>query len=333
MTDNNSDPDRPGSPVDEPELHRNDEADDLRAEAQWYAQAATDDARRVQEQHDRIVELLRADVASESVEEHLRRRLAASAALVRSAHTDVGTLATRLDTLLEELGAERTRQLSSDPTLESLSREVTDNFVHTIGLVVDERPDTVAELDDMSHYLDAIAPTLDTETLRTTAKAVFAAASEFDDPGAVSEVLEEMIGYPDDVVQAWSVGAVGRVAAEHPETVAPMAGDVRELLASEETAVQHNTVEALGVLSEHRPDAVVPAAATLRELLDHEEVAIQHNAARILASLAESHPDAVLPAVEQLKSLCNHDEDAVERVATGALARLVQQRPEALAER
>lgn len=297
----------------------------LLAETERYAKSATEQPASVTGNQRRIIELLSMEVTSESVEERVKRRAAASTALARLANDDVGTVRDHVDILIEELRTERTREIPSEgPKMQAVSQEITNNLVRTIGLVITEQPHVVAEIEDSSEYIHSISMELETDTLRIATEALFAGASELQLPAAV-EILGELLTYPDEVVQAWSAGALGRLAEEDPDVVASVADDLRALLDQDEKTVQHNAVEAFGALVSERPDVVVPAAATLRDLLDHDEVAIQHNAAGILGRLVETHPDAVLPAVDALKRLCDHDDEAVRKIAAATLTRLANE--------
>jgi len=271
----------------------------------------------------RLIELLGMEVETEPVEERLHRRAAVSAALARLAANESGTVRESVDVLVDELRTERTRERPAEgPQTQVLSREVTNNLVRSIGLVITEQPHVVAEIEDGSEYIRSIATDLETDTLRIATEALFASASALQDPDSAVERLGELLTYPDDVVQAWSAGALGQLAEEHPDTVAAVADDLRGLLDHADETVQHNATEAFGSLVSERPDVVAPAAPLLRELLDHTEVAIQHNAAGVLGRLAETHPEVVLPAVDEFKRLCEHDDEAIRKIAATTLANL-----------
>lgn len=325
MTDENSDRDHPGSttPDQERQSRADSEAHPLTTEAERYARLAAEQPASLEGKQNRIVELLNTEAASASTEERLHRRAAASTALTRLADEDVGTIMDHVDTLVDELRTERTREMPSEgPQMQTVSREVMDNLVRTLGLVITEQPHVVAEIEDSAEFIHSISPDLETETLRIATEALFASASALQHPSAAVEILGELLTYPDEVVQAWSAGALGQLAEENPNTVAAVADDLRALLDQDAETVQHNAVEALGALVRERPDVVVPAAPALRDLLDHTAVAIQHNAAGVLGRLAERHPEVVLPAVDAFKRLCDHDDEAVRNVAAATLTRL-----------
>jgi len=180
---------------------------------------------------------------------------------------------------------------------------------------------------DVEALVGALESGLEEGTHLLEAKALFVAAEGY--PGTVAgatDALETLAGASDPVVQGWAVAALGRVAAERPDAVAPAAEALRNALDYDAT-VQHNAVEALATLAQSHPDAVTPAVPDLRSLCTHDEVAVQHNAAAALGVIAGARPDAVVPAVADLKPLCDHDEPAVRRVATSALVRLARERP------
>lgn len=195
--------------------------------------------------------------------------------------------------------------------------------------------DDGTEWDDLVRVVELLSGQDELER-RAAAKALFASANDRSgELAAAPELLGVLLAHPDPVVEAWGAGVVGRVAADHPDTVAdtPVADELRGLLEHDARTVQHNALEALAALVGPRPDAVAPAADALRTLLCHEDVAIQHNAAGVLGRLAEDHPDAVVPAVGPLRRLRNHDEDAVASRATAALAQLAREPSDVIVER
>lgn len=328
MTDENSDRVIPGSTIPDRERRSDTDAGErpLIAEAERYAREAAEQPASVTGNQRRIIELLCTQVTSESTEERLERRAAATSALVRLAEEDVGTVENHVDALVDELRTERAREIPAKrPGVRAVSLEVTNDLARTIGLVITEQPSAAHEIEGISAYIRSIATDLETDTLRTATEALFASASELQHKAAAVEILGELLAYPDDVVQAWSAGALGRLAETDPDIVAPVADDLRDLLDRDAEIVQHNAVEAFGALVSERPDVVVPAAPLLRDLLDHDEVAIQHNAAGILGRLAATHPDVVLPAVDALERLCDHDDEAVRKIAAATLTRLADQ--------
>lgn len=306
----------------------------LAGEATRYLREALDESGEDIEDEERVVELLSAEIPSESVERELDRRAAASGALAAVAGDDPTRLADQLPVLADELRLELERTTPDGmPDRRDSSRAIQDHLVSSIAHVIASDPTTVAGTDGFSTFLDALTDCLTDGTLRVAAKALFARADERPESlASAAGSIEELLAYPDIVVQAWSAGTLGRVAEEHPDAVAPTAGGLRGLLDHDDDTVQHNAVEALGVLVRTRPDAVVPAADALRTLLGHERAGIAHNTAGVLGQLAETHPDAVVPAIDELRDLCKHDDKAVRRIATGALARLAQERPEAVAD-
>lgn len=306
----------------------------LTAEAYQYLKIATERPDRTIDDHDRVIELLSMEVPSESVARELERRAAASGALAAIARDNPARLAGRFSVLADELRLELDRTITDeDSELRDRSRAIRDQLVSAMAHVIANDPTTAPATDGLATFVNFLIEGLTDETVRTAVKALFACANERGEELAhTTEPLAELLGYPDDTVQALTAGILGQVAEDAPDAVASTAGGLRDLLDHESKTVQHNTVEALGTLVRERPETVVPAADTLRELLSHGDVAIQHNAAGVLGSLAKTHPEAVTPAIEDLRELCTHEDAAVRRIATGALARLAQERPEAVAE-
>lgn len=207
-------------------------------------------------------------------------------------------------------------------------RSIRANLVEAVSRVIIRTSGTAIEREAFTDFVAAVTTDLDEGTLRVAARALFvSAAARSRELASAAELLDELLVYPDAVVQAWAAGAVGRVATNHPDAIAASAVDLRRLLTHQDGTVQHNAVEALAALVGPRPYVVAPAADTLRDLLYHEEVAIQHNAAGVLYVLAEHRLEAVMPAVEALRDLRDHDEEAVSRVAIATLARLARERP------
>lgn len=307
-------------------------ADRPAAEAKRYLRRAAEqpeDAHRVQA---RLIELLSAEKSTGRNE--LERRAAASGALAKLAHNSPASLEAFLPELVEELRRETDREMSDgDPESRVISRTVRDRLVQTIAHIIVNTPGTTVEKEAFDDFVRSVTTDLDDRTLRVATQALFASADERSGVLASStELLGELVAYPDAVIQAWGAGTIGRVAAEYPDEVAATVADLRRLLTHDDATVQHNAVEALAALVVPRPDTVAPAAGVLRPLLAHEEVAIQHNAAGVLGRLAEVHPDAVIPAVEDLQDLLDHDDEAVRHIATSALARLAREHPDAVAD-
>lgn len=321
------DPDGPAQPSDDRRTAR------PTAEVIRYRRRAAERPGEVREERDRIVELLSAGRSTGL--DQLKQRAAASAALATLAQDDPGSLEAVLPELVGELRRETDRK-RSDAALEHrvISRTVSTRLVRTIARIVVASPHPPFGRDAVADFVGAVTTDLDTTSIRVATNAVFVCAD--DHPGALAsaaELLGELLGFPDAVVQAWSAATVGRVAAEHPDAMAATAASLRRLLTHDDGTVRHNALEALAALVGPRPDVVAPAAAELRGLLDHDDVAIQHNAAGVLGHLAGEYPDAVLPAADALRELSDHDDVAVRRVATHALARLATRRPEAIADR
>lgn len=304
------------------------------AEARQYLQRASEQPEGVREERARLIELLSPKGSSASAQRELERRAAASGALAKLARDDPTSLEKFLPALVEELRKETGRELSDEESKTlSASRTIRNHLVWTISCIIVNKPETATEFDAFADFVGAVTTDLDNRALQVTTKALFASADERSgNLASATELLSELLTSPDEAIQAWSAGTVGRVAEEHPDAVASTADNLRCLLTQDDETVQHNAVEALAALVRPRPDIVVPAADALRNLLDHDEVAIQHNAAGVLGWLAKDYPDAVIPAVEDLFELRGHDDEAVQQIATGALTRLAHERPEAVAD-
>lgn len=304
----------------------------LKAEAEHYAQVAADEPDQAYENRERIVELLNSKVAPEAVQLGKERRAAASRALVRMARTAPDMIHDDVGPLLDALGTERPRDTPTEDD-DAPAREITANLVQTIALVIEDDLETVAGIDAISAYTRAISPDLNTETLRLVTKASFECAHDY--PTRLVppvETMRELLRYPDDVIQAYAAGVVGRLAQEHPDAVVPAIEDIQPLLSHDNATVQHNAVEALGEIVSERPGAVVSVADDLRQLLSHTDEAIQHNAAGVFGHLVQEDPDTAVSAVEDLKHLLDHDNDAIHRIAAGILAHLAQERPDAIVD-
>ena len=278
---------------------------------------------------ERVIELLSARRSTGQTD--LDQRVAASGTLARLAQVDPATVEEFLSVLVEELRRE-TDSGGSDEARDSREKlqTVRANLIETVSHLIINTSETTVGQEGFTAFLGAVSTTLDDGTLRVATHALFASADErARELATVADLLDELLTYPDVVVQTWIAGTVGRVAAAYPDAVAATAVNLRRLLTHEHSTVQHNAVEALATMVGSRPDVVVPAADTLRGLLNHEEVALQHNAAGLLYVLAEHQPEAVTPAVEELQNLRTHDDDAVRRIATATLARLADERLDA----
>lgn len=279
---------------------------------------------------DRLLHILSTDTTATGDGEQVHRRVAAGRALAALAHESPGSVAE----FLPEVGAAIRRE--SGNTIRECDVEPTDaawilraTLIRTVGRVIVESPGVAEESDAFSAFLGAITCEFDDRTLRVATKALFVSAhSRAAALAAATDLLAELLGYPDTGVPTWAAGTVGRLAETRPDEVAAIAPALRRLLAHEDTAVQHNAVEALAVLARHRSECVAPAGGALRELLVHDETAIQYNAAGVLGYLAATHPAAVRPAIEDLHSLLDHDNDAVDRMARSALLRLELTEPD-----
>ena len=247
---------------------------------------------------ERIIELLSARHSTSR--NGLDQRMAASGALARLARVDPAALEGSLPKVTEELRRETDSRVSDRaPGNRDQLRTVRANLVETVAHLIIDTSETTIGQEAFADFVGAVTTDLDDGTLRLASQALFVSADERSrELASVAGLLDALLSYPDEVVQAWGAGTVGRVAATHPEAVAATAVDLRRLLTHEDNTVQHNAVEALTAFVGPRPDVVAPAVDTLRELLDHEEVAIQHNAAGMLYVLADSRPEAVISALE-----------------------------------
>jgi hypothetical protein len=325
MTDpdpDNDDSEFPDRPSDDSRLDR------PTAEAKRYLGRVAEQPNEVREEQARIIELLSTGGSSTANREMLERRAAASCTLAKLARDDPPSLEDSLPTLIEELRSETGRELSADRSENrAASRTIRDRLVRTVAYIIVSEPRTAIETDGFADFVDAVTIDLDERTLRVASKALFASADERSaELASATELLSELLVSPDEAVQAWAAGTVGKVAEKHPDAVASTTADLHRLLKHDNTTVQHNAVEALAAFVRERPDTVAPAVDALRDLLAHEETAIQYNAAGVLGWLAEDHPDAVIPVVGELEDLRDHDVEAVRRIATGALARLANER-------
>ena len=329
-----TDPDTDGSEVpDEPS--DDPRTDRQTTEANRRLGSAAERPEDVREEQARGIELLCRRGSSASNREQLDRRIAASCTLANMARDAPRSLEGSLPTLIEELRRE-TGQGVSDETSDTCaaSRAIRDHLVRTVAHIIVSKPQTATEIEGFADFVDAVTSDLDERTLRVASKALFASADErSEELASATELLSELLVVPDEAVQAWGAGTVGRVAENHPDAVASTTANLHRLLEHDSTTAQHNAVEALGSFVCERPDTVAPAADALRGLLAHEETAIQYNAAGVLGWLAEDHPDAVIPAVGELESLRDHDDEAVRRIAMRALARLTNERSDGVADR
>lgn len=303
------------------------QADRPAAEAKRYLRRAFEQPEDAHREQVRPIELL--SVERSTGRDGLAQRAAASSALAKLTYDTPASLEAFLPKLVEELRLETNREMSNEDR-ESLvvSRTVRDRLVWTIAYMIVNKPGTTVEKETFDDFVRSVTTDLDDRTLRVATQAMFASAAERSWVlASVAELLDELLAYPDTVVQAWGAGTVGRVAAEHPDEVAVTTANLRRLLTHDDTTVQHNAVEALAALVVSRPDTVLPAAGDLRALLAHEDVAIQHNAAGVFGRLAEVHPDAVIPAVEDLQDLRDHEDESVRRIATSAVTRLAREYP------
>ena len=237
--------------------------------------------------------------------------------------------ADQLGELLAALGA--TADESSTEVQSDAQRRDTVQLIRDIAMLIPETPGAVTTTEPFTPFLDAISQALDTDTRRLAAEALFVAAGQRPAPIAERvETVRTLLGDEDSAVQAWSVAAVGRLAASDPDAAGSVADAVYDLLDHDNETVQHNAVEALATLARDRPDAVAPAGPRLRGLLDHDDVAIQHNVTGTLGVLAATHSEVVVPAAETIAGLTHHDEEDVRNVARGTLARLAEERPGAV---
>ena len=277
---------------------------------------------------ERVIELL--STRRSTGQTDLEQRVAASCTLARLAQVDPATVEEFLLVVVEELRRETDSGGSDEARDREKLQTVRANLIETVSHLLINTSETTVGQEGFTAFLGAVSTTLDDETLRVATHALFASADErARELATVADRLDELLTYPDVVVQTWIAGTVGRVAAAYPDAVAATAVNLRRLLTHEHSTVQHNAVEALATMVGSRPDVVVPAADTLRGLLNHEEVALQHNAAGLLYVLVEHQPEAVTPAVEELQNLRTHDDDAVRRIATATLARLADERLDA----
>jgi len=298
-------------------------------EAKRYVERADERPEGVCPDLERTIELLVARHSTGRPE--LEQRVVASGAVARVAESDPASLAGFLPELVEQLRRETASGGSAEaPETRDMKQTVRANLVETVSHLISNTSETTVGQDAFTDFVGAVSTDLDDGTLRVATKALFMSADErAEELATVAELLDELLTYPDGVIQAWAAGTVGRVAATHPDAVAATAVNLRRLLTHEQSTVQHNAVEALARLVGPRPDVVGRAAGPVRNLLDHEDVAIQYNAAGVLCVLAERQPEAVVPAVMTLQKLRSHDDDAVRRIATITLAQLARERPDA----
>ena len=275
---------------------------------------------------ERIVDVLTARQGTGR--EDREHRVAASSVLASTARVDSAALEAFLPAVVEALRRETEPAVTDGPPEnQAKAGTVRANLVETVSNVIVETSGTAVGKESFTDFVAAVTTDLEAETLRLATQALFASADHrAGELASAVTLLDELLTYPDDGVQAWAAGTVGRVAATHPNAVADTAVDLRRLLSHEDGTVQHNSLEALAAFVGTRPDVVVPAAGTLRDLLEHEEVAIRHNAAGILYVLAEHQPGAVRPAAGELRTLRDHHNDAIGRIATATLARLARER-------
>lgn len=255
--------------------------------------------------------------------------MAASGALASLSQDNPATLEEFLPVVIQELRRETESGVTDEaPEIRAKKRAVRANLIETVSHLIITASETTVEREGFVDFVGAVDTELDDKALRVTTQALFTSANERSrELAAITELLDELLMYPDVVVQAWTAGTVGGIAASHPNAIAATALNLRQFLTHEDSAVKHNTIEALAAFVGPRPDVVVPTIEMLRDLLNHEEVSIQQNAAGVLYMLAKPRPDAVIPALEELQHLRTHDDEAVRQTASATFAQLAQERP------
>jgi hypothetical protein len=296
---------------------------DAVAAARRYFEASVERPERALADLPRVLDLLSTDDASVASERQLARRVAASATLANLASHDPTRLADATPTLTAELRTEFDRPRPvSDRDRSARSTAVRERLVSCLARLGLADPRTLVDLSDCVVVADALSSDLNDSTVRTATRALVAVAETHPECLAPAvDSLATLLDHPDDAVAALCAGVLGRLAETRPEAVAGSADAFGALLERDQTA-QHNAVEALATVARRRPDAVAPLAEQLRGLLAHDSVPIQHNATGVLGVLAAERPAVVRPAVDDLRALRDHDDDAVRRVAASTLVRL-----------